>query len=160
MGWVVRVTPRPRFISGERTPGTHCTGDWMCPRAGLDTEAWGKNSLPLPGIEPRSPGHPACSQTLYWLSYPAHPHIIRVFKSRGRRWTRNVARMWAVWTACKIFVWHSEEKDHLELIVPVLVAEWSRAVHLLWSWIRVSVAARVFVRVVLLLTLWSRSPSK
>jgi hypothetical protein len=31
-----------------------------------------KNPLPLPGIEPRSPGCPARSQTLYWLSYPAH----------------------------------------------------------------------------------------
>jgi hypothetical protein len=29
------------------------------PRAGLDTEARGKNPLPLPGIEHRSPGHPA-----------------------------------------------------------------------------------------------------
>jgi hypothetical protein len=27
---------------------------------------------PLPGIEPRSPGRPAHSQTPYWLSYPAH----------------------------------------------------------------------------------------
>jgi hypothetical protein len=25
----------------------------------------------LPGIEPRSPGRPVLSQTLYWLSYPA-----------------------------------------------------------------------------------------
>jgi hypothetical protein len=24
---------------GERTPGTHCTGGWVGPRAGLDTEA-------------------------------------------------------------------------------------------------------------------------
>jgi hypothetical protein len=24
---------------GERTPGTHCTGCWEGPRAGLDTEA-------------------------------------------------------------------------------------------------------------------------
>jgi hypothetical protein len=29
-----------------------------------------KNLLPPPGIEPRSPGRPARSQTLYWLSYP------------------------------------------------------------------------------------------
>jgi hypothetical protein len=41
-GWVVSVTPRPRFTPGERTPGTHCTGDWVGPRAGLDTEATGK----------------------------------------------------------------------------------------------------------------------
>jgi hypothetical protein len=35
-----------------------------------------EKSLPLPGIEPRSPGRPVCSQTLYWLSYPAlHPYI-------------------------------------------------------------------------------------
>jgi hypothetical protein len=26
----------------ERTPGTHCTGDWVGLRAGLDTEARGK----------------------------------------------------------------------------------------------------------------------
>jgi hypothetical protein len=41
---------------GERTPGTHCTGGWMGPRAGLDTEARRKILLPLPGIEPPSPG--------------------------------------------------------------------------------------------------------
>jgi hypothetical protein len=28
---------------------------------------------PLPGIEHRSPGRPARSQTLYWLSYPGSP---------------------------------------------------------------------------------------
>jgi hypothetical protein len=28
-----------------------------------------KNPLPLPGIEPRSPGRPVRSQTLYWLSH-------------------------------------------------------------------------------------------
>jgi hypothetical protein len=42
------------------------------PRAGLDTEARGKIPSPLPGIEPRSPSRPARSQTLHWLSYPAH----------------------------------------------------------------------------------------
>jgi hypothetical protein len=36
-GGVVSVTPRPRF-----TPGTHCTGGWVGPRAGLDTEDRGK----------------------------------------------------------------------------------------------------------------------
>jgi hypothetical protein len=33
------------------------------PRTGLDTEARGKILSPLPGIEPRSPGRPARSQT-------------------------------------------------------------------------------------------------
>jgi hypothetical protein len=50
---------------GERTPGTHCTGGWVGPRAGLDTEARGKILSSLLGIEPRSPGRPARSQTLY-----------------------------------------------------------------------------------------------
>jgi hypothetical protein len=42
MGWVVSVTPRPRLSPGGRTSGTHCTGGWLGPRAGLDTEARGK----------------------------------------------------------------------------------------------------------------------
>jgi len=47
-------------------PGTHCTGSWVGPRAGLDS--CGK-SRPT-GI--RSPDHPAHSQSLYRLRYPAH----------------------------------------------------------------------------------------
>jgi hypothetical protein len=69
---VVSVTPLPPFSPGERTPDTHCTGGWVGPRAGLDTEDRGKILSPVPSIEPRSPGRPARSQTLYWLSYPAH----------------------------------------------------------------------------------------
>jgi hypothetical protein len=46
---VVSVTPRPRFSPGQRNPGTHCTGGWVGPRAGLDTEARGKIVSPLPG---------------------------------------------------------------------------------------------------------------
>jgi hypothetical protein len=59
------LCPGRAFTPGERTPGTHCTGDWVGPRAGLDTEDRGKILSPLPGIEPRSPGRPARSQTLY-----------------------------------------------------------------------------------------------
>jgi hypothetical protein len=62
-GWVVSVTLWPRFSPSERIPGTHCSGGWVGSRAGLDTEATGKIISPLPGIEPRSPGRPACSQT-------------------------------------------------------------------------------------------------
>jgi hypothetical protein len=46
-------------------PRTHCTGGRVRPRAGLDTDATGKILSPLPGIETRSPGRPARSQTLY-----------------------------------------------------------------------------------------------
>jgi hypothetical protein len=58
------------LYDGERTPGTHWTGGWVGLRAGLDTGARGNILSPLPGIEPRSPGRPARSQALYWLSYP------------------------------------------------------------------------------------------
>jgi hypothetical protein len=34
------------------------------------TQRLEENPLPPPGIEPRSPGRPARSQTLYCLSYP------------------------------------------------------------------------------------------
>jgi hypothetical protein len=42
------------------------------PQSRLNTEATGKIFPPLPGIEPRSPGRPVRSQTLYWLSYPGY----------------------------------------------------------------------------------------
>jgi hypothetical protein len=52
-----------------KDPCTHWIGGWMGPRTGLDTEAKGKNPLPVPGIETRSPGLAVRSQILYWLSY-------------------------------------------------------------------------------------------
>ena len=33
-GWVVSTTPRPLYP--RERPGTHCTGGWVGPRAGLD----------------------------------------------------------------------------------------------------------------------------
>jgi hypothetical protein len=49
----------------ERPPGTHCTGGWVGPSAGVDAEDRGEILLPLPGIEPRSPGRPVRSQILH-----------------------------------------------------------------------------------------------
>jgi hypothetical protein len=80
MGWVVSVTPRPRFTPGERTADTHWTGGWVGPRAGLNTEVRGTILLPLPGIEPRLFGRPLRSQTLYWLSYPSSPLTVCLSK--------------------------------------------------------------------------------
>jgi hypothetical protein len=40
---VVSVTPCPRFSPGKRIPGTRCTGSWVGPRGGLDTEARAKS---------------------------------------------------------------------------------------------------------------------
>jgi hypothetical protein len=47
---------------------THWIGGWVGLRAGLDTEARGKTLCLCQGL---NAGHPVCSQTLYWLSYPS-----------------------------------------------------------------------------------------
>ena len=54
----------PAALYSRERPGTHCTGGWVGPRAGLDR--CGK-SRPPAGI--RSPDRPACIQSLYRLSY-------------------------------------------------------------------------------------------
>jgi hypothetical protein len=58
--------PRPRYTPGERTPGTHCAGGWVGPRAVLDVEAIRKILCLCRGS---NPGRPVRSQTLYWLRY-------------------------------------------------------------------------------------------
>jgi hypothetical protein len=54
-GWVVSITPRPRFTPGQRAPGIHCTGGWVGPRAGLDAEARGKILWVCRGSNPGRP---------------------------------------------------------------------------------------------------------
>jgi hypothetical protein len=56
----------PAALHPRERPGTHCTGGWFGPRAGLDR--CGKSRLTWI----RSPDRPARSQSLYRLSYPAH----------------------------------------------------------------------------------------
>jgi hypothetical protein len=68
-GWVINITPRPSFTTGERTPGTHYIGGWVGPRVGLDAEATGKILCHCRGS---NPGNPDRSQIRYWLSYPGH----------------------------------------------------------------------------------------
>jgi hypothetical protein len=48
-GWVVSVTPRPRFTPGERTPDTHWVGGWVGLTAGLDAGARRKILCPCRG---------------------------------------------------------------------------------------------------------------
>ena len=51
-GWVVSSTPRPSFTPGKE-PGTHFTGGWVGPRAGLDGRKI--SSPPWFDPEPSSP---------------------------------------------------------------------------------------------------------
>jgi hypothetical protein len=76
--WVVSVTLRPRFTPGERTPGTHWTGGWVGPRAGLDKEVKGKILCPCRGSNPDRPVVQSVVKTLYWLSYPASCQFFQV----------------------------------------------------------------------------------
>jgi hypothetical protein len=57
-GWVVSVTPRPRF-----TLGTYWIGGWVGSRAGLDAKARRKILCPCRGS---NPSRPVRSQTIYW----------------------------------------------------------------------------------------------
>jgi len=57
----------PSSLYPRERPGTHCRGDWVGPRAGLDL--CGKSRPHRDSI----PHRPARSQSLYRLSYPAHP---------------------------------------------------------------------------------------
>jgi hypothetical protein len=58
LGRMVSVTPRPRFIPGEKNPGIHCTGGWVGLRAGLDTQAIDKFLYFCRGY---NSGSPVCS---------------------------------------------------------------------------------------------------
>jgi hypothetical protein len=58
----------PSALPPGKRHGTHCVGDWVGARHGLD--GCGK-SRPHTGI--RSPDRPARSGSLYRLSYPATP---------------------------------------------------------------------------------------
>jgi hypothetical protein len=49
-----------RFTPRVTAHGTHWIGGWMGPRAGLD-DVEKRIILPLPGLELRSLGRPACS---------------------------------------------------------------------------------------------------
>ena len=66
VGGGVSPTPRPHVYPRER-PGTHFTGDWVGPRAGLD----GRKNSSVPGFDP-------VAQSLYRLSYRAQLCAINI----------------------------------------------------------------------------------
>jgi hypothetical protein len=65
----VSFTPRSLY-PGKRAPGTSWIGGWVDARAGLDDVEM-KKFLTLSGLELRTLGRPARSQSLYRLRYPS-----------------------------------------------------------------------------------------
>jgi hypothetical protein len=64
--------PGRALALGKWPPCTQCTGGWVGPRAGLDTEDRVKKCRLCRGSNVVRPVH---SQTIYWLSYPAHNDV-------------------------------------------------------------------------------------
>jgi hypothetical protein len=82
-GWVVTVTPRPRFAPGKGPPGIHCTGGWVGPRAGLDTEVWGKIFCPRRRSNPdRSVVQPVVRHYTAWANQIPVLYFVYLFPSK------------------------------------------------------------------------------
>jgi hypothetical protein len=79
--------------TGERTPGTHCTGGWVGPRAGLDKEARGKILCPCQGSNPDGPVFQSVVRhyTDWVTSVPSRPCAIN---KSGVRQPSDLIRFW------------------------------------------------------------------
>jgi hypothetical protein len=66
-GWVVSVTPWPRFTPGERTPPVPIGQEAGWAPEPVRTQSTGRKILCL--CRGSNPGRPVRSQSLYWLSY-------------------------------------------------------------------------------------------
>jgi hypothetical protein len=70
MGRVVSVTPRPRFAPGKGPPRYPLYRRLGGPQSRSGHRGYRKNPLPLPGIEPRSPGRPVRSHDTVLTELP------------------------------------------------------------------------------------------
>jgi len=80
----------PAVLYPPERPGTHFTGGWVGPRAGLD--GCGKSHPHRDSI----PDRPARSQSLYRLSYRAHKiklHILLIIEAQQGYLTRTKYKM-------------------------------------------------------------------
>jgi hypothetical protein len=101
-GWVVNTTPRPLYP--REKPGTHCTGGWVGPRAGLDVSDKSlsyRDSIPgpsranvssvaqiCPDVQHQYLCHPV-TWTLIWDSNPGNPKYktgIPTCQRNGDKW--------------------------------------------------------------------------
>jgi hypothetical protein len=78
--------PGRAFTPGERTPGTHCTGGWVGPRAGLDTEVKGKILCPCRGS---NPGRPVVQPVVRHYTAWANPAP----RKRARGWGKKAIKV-------------------------------------------------------------------
>jgi hypothetical protein len=113
-GWVVSVTPRPRYSPGEWTPGAHCTGGWVGPRAGLDPEARGKILCPRQGSNPDRPVvQPVVRHYTDWATPAHYPVYEGLLVSDPILFLTNVAYL------CWFFLqqFYYESVGHVRIIV-------------------------------------------
>jgi hypothetical protein len=94
--------PGCAFTPGERTPGTHCTGGWVGPRAGLDTEVKRKILCPCRASNPDRPIVQSVVRHYTAWAIPA-PHMCGYpgnikRTSRYREWRRGTPRLGAIAT--------------------------------------------------------------
>jgi hypothetical protein len=124
-GWVVSITPRPRFTPGERTPVTHWIGGWVDHRAGLDAEARGKILCHCRGSNPvrRAKGTNICShesplsrEFFRWTSYSTEQHVRKAWEislqlDHDNAWhssvhgNANSPRNWTEGSRVEIYRW-------------------------------------------------------
>jgi hypothetical protein len=106
-GWVVSVTPPTALNPEERTPGTHCTGGWVGPRTGLDTEARGEilclcrgSNLDRPVVQPVARHYTDWAIRLFFFIYfsvfssscSLHSWKYAHIRPSSSRWTNSVTR--------------------------------------------------------------------
>jgi hypothetical protein len=114
--WVISVTSRQRFIPGEMTPGTHCTGGLVGPRAGLDTEARGKILCLCRGSNlVRSVVQPVARYYTDWAT-PDHVTVLRylIFKDSYVNW------------ACPINTWAGTENINRTMLCSAQISNYIR----------------------------------
>jgi hypothetical protein len=84
--WMIRFKPWP-FYRRKRSHDTHCIGGWLGSTVGLDAVEKRKISCHCPEL---NPGLPACSPSLYRLSYPQHysSNSFNIGRIESFHWTR------------------------------------------------------------------------
>ena len=117
----------PAALPPRLKRGTHFTGGWVGTRAGLD--GCGK-SRPPPGI--RYPDRPACSVSLYRLSYPGSSHCSSIFKIivRSRKMRGKLG------LTVSVTRWRQSGDKHVVLWRGLQLRKQTRQHHLPPSWHR------------------------